>query len=137
MSSSDGDGAAEGMVVNVRVRYAECDPQGVVHHSVFPVWFEMARTELLRSRGLAYRELEEEGAFFVVAKLNVRYRRPARYDDDLRIHVELKRAGGCLVEHAYRVYRGDERLCDAEILLVCVDGEGKRRDLPAGVFPGA
>ena len=56
---------------------------GVTHHSVYPVWFEMGRTELLRSTGISYRELEEEGVFLAVVRLDVRYRQPARYDDDL------------------------------------------------------
>ena len=76
-------------------RYAETDRGGVVHHSVFPVWFEMGRTELLRANGVAYRDLEEAGIFFVVAELRIKSRRPAFYDaalllqQVLRVPVEL------------------------------------------------
>jgi len=64
-------------------RYAETDKGGVVHHSVYPVWFEMGRTELLRANGLAYKDLEEAGVLFVVAELRIKYRRPAMYDEKL------------------------------------------------------
>ncbi len=80
--------------MTVRVRYAECDPQNVVHHASYPVWLEMARTELLREQGVVYRELEASGVMFVVARLSVRYRRPARYDDTLTVRVIASLARG-------------------------------------------
>ena len=78
-------------LLDIRVRYAECDPMGVVHHTVYPVWFEMGRTELLRATGASYREFEEQGLFLVVVRLDVRYRQPARYDDELQLHTRLDR----------------------------------------------
>ena len=54
--------------INIVPRYAETDKGGVVHHSVYPVWFEMGRTELLRANGVAYKDLEAAGVFFVVAQ---------------------------------------------------------------------
>ena len=73
-------------LTTIRVRYSECDPMGVVHHSVYPIWFEIGRTELLRSMSeRSYRDMEAEGLFLVVAQLNVRYRSPARYDDTLNL----------------------------------------------------
>jgi acyl-CoA thioester hydrolase len=64
-------------------RYAETDKGGVVHHSVYAVWFEMGRTELLRANGVAYKDLEAAGVFFVVVQLNIKFRRPAQYDEQL------------------------------------------------------
>jgi len=69
--------------ITVVPRYAETDKGGIIHHSVYPVWFEMGRTELLRANGVAYRDLEAQGTFFVVAELRVKYRRPAFYDEEL------------------------------------------------------
>jgi acyl-CoA thioesterase FadM len=63
----------ESHTITVVPRYAETDKGGVVHHSVYPVWFEMGRTELLRANGVAYKDLEQAGVLFVVA-----WRRPAR-----------------------------------------------------------
>jgi len=62
----------------IRARYVETDQAGVVHHSVYPIWFEMGRTELLRAAGLAYKDLEAAGIFFVAVELFVKYHRPAK-----------------------------------------------------------
>lgn len=120
--------------LEVTVRYVECDPMNVVHHSVYPIWMEMARTEMLRKQGLAYRDLEAQGIFFVVARLSIRYRRPARYDDQLRIHCKLIPSGGVKVEHEYEIYRGGELLAEAATTLVCVDRQGVPRRLPEGLL---
>ena len=118
--------------VEFRVRYAECDPMKVAHHSIYPVWMEMARTEALRVHGIAYRDLEERGVFFVVARMSLRYRRPARYDDLLRIVVRTLPSAGVKVEHEYEIYRGQELISTATTTLVCVDRDGKLQPIPAG-----
>ena len=120
--------------VEVRVRYTECDPMGVVHHSIYPVWMEIARTDLLRRRGQAYRDLEAAGVFFVVARMSLRYKRPARYDDILRIHCETLPCAGVKVEHTYEIFRGSELLTTAETTLVCVDRAGKVQPIPPGIM---
>ena len=117
--------------LDVRVRYVECDPMGVVHHSVYPVWLEMARTELLRRQGFAYRELEARGVYFVVARLNLRYQRPARYDDALTIHAKVEPTAGVKIEHRYRVCRGQQLVARAESTIVCVDEDGALQRVPA------
>ena len=66
-----------------RVRYVECDPMGFLHHSRFLPLFEMGRTELLRLHGVSYRELEARDVLFVVTRIAVNFKRPARYDDEL------------------------------------------------------
>lgn len=116
--------------MHVHVRYVECDPMGVAHHSAYPVWLEMARTQLLRELGHAYRDLEARGVLFVVARLNLRYRRPARYDDELTVHVRAAPCAGVKIDHAYEVRRGDELIATAESTIVCVDRAGKLRAVP-------
>ena len=69
----------------VRVNYSETDQMGVVYHARYLVWFDIARCEHLRVTGLTYRELEECGLRLVVSEVSVRYRRPARYDDLIRV----------------------------------------------------
>ncbi len=71
--------------INVRVRYVECDPMGVAHHTVYPVWFEIGRTELLRATGGNYADMERDGVLLAVVKLEVTYKQPARYDDELTL----------------------------------------------------
>lgn len=116
--------------IDIRVRYSECDPMNLAHHAAYPVWLEMARTELLRQQGFAYRDLEAQGIFFVVARLNLRYRKPARYDDQLTIHVLAEPTAGVKIEHHYRLCRGDIQLATADSTIVCVDGQGKLRPVP-------
>ena len=69
----------------VRVNYSETDQMGVVYHARYLVWLDIARTEHLRLAGMSYRELEEAGLRLVVSDVAVRFRRPARYDDRIRI----------------------------------------------------
>ena len=122
--------------VEIRARYPECDPMGVVHHSVYPIWFEIGRTEMLRARGGNYRDLEAAGVFLAVVKLEVRYRRPARYDDLLRLETELRMAGPVKIEHAYRLYRDAELLVEGSTVLACLDREGRARPVPESLALG-
>ena len=122
--------------IEIRARYPECDPMGVVHHSVYPIWFELGRTEMLRARGGNYRDLEAEGVFLAVVRLEVRYRRPARYDDLMRLETELRVAGPVKIEHAYRLYRGDELLAEGATTLACLNREGQARPIPESLALG-
>jgi acyl-CoA thioester hydrolase len=116
--------------VPIRVRYAECDPQNVAHHSVYAVWLEFARTELLRAMGVDYKAVEAGGLFCVVARMSLRYRKPALYDDELAVQCRALSTRGVKIEHAYRVLRGGELLTEAETTLVCVDRDGRVRPVP-------
>ena len=117
--------------IQIRPRYVECDPMGYVHHSIYPVWFEMGRTELLRERGLRYRDLEEQGYLLVVAKLSLTYRRPARYDDQLTLTTTIARQTAVRIEHRYEVHRDHELLTTAESTLACVNRSGVLVPLPS------
>ena len=72
--------------IEIRVRYAECDPMGVAHHSAYAPWFEMGRTELLRTTGGNYRDLESAGILLAVVKLAIQAGR------EVRVIVDAKRA---------------------------------------------
>lgn len=111
-----------------RVRYRECDPMGVVYHTHYLDWFEEARTEALRSIGLAYRELEASGVIMPVSEASIRYYGSAHYDDDLAIEVTLPAPDGVRVETLYNVYRaGVERpIVTGRVVLVFVDAARKR-----------
>lgn len=123
--------------ITIVPRYAETDKAGVVHHSVYPVWFEMGRTELLRANGLAYKDLEETGVFFVVAEMNIKYRRPALYDEKLRLETRCAGVTASKVEHSYKLVREDNGLILAEgrTVLACVDSGGKVRRMPEFMYP--
>jgi acyl-CoA thioester hydrolase len=114
----------------IRVRYVECDPMGIVHHSIYPVWLEMGRTELLRDTGYDYRQMEADGAAFAVTALNIRYRASARYDDVLTLRTTLTRVGRARLEHTYELRRDGQILATATTTIGCVDPHGKVRPLP-------
>ncbi len=118
--------------MKVRVRYHECDPMGVAHHAVFPIWLEMARTELLRENtAVSYRQLEEEGVLLAVVKLNIIYKSPARYDDELTVIAEIATIGHVKIDHRYRIMRGATVIATATTTLACIGRDGRPRELPA------
>lgn len=117
----------------VRVRYAETDQMGVVYHSNYLVWFEIGRVELIRSMGLDYKRMEaEEGCGIAVVDVHVRYRAPARYDDELVVRTTLLAARGAVIRFGYKVLRVEDGvlLCEGETVHVVVDKEMKKRSLP-------
>ncbi|MHC4457374.1 MAG: acyl-CoA thioesterase [Planctomycetota bacterium] len=124
--------AIESHIITIVPRYAETDQAGVVHHSIYPIWFEMGRTELLRANGLVYKDLEKQGVFFVVAELKIKYRNPARYDEKLQLETSCSAVTASRIEHTYRLTRS----CDGAIIaegssvLVCVNAEGKICKIP-------
>ncbi|MFH1175968.1 MAG: thioesterase family protein [Acidobacteriota bacterium] len=89
--------------VPIRVRYAETDQMGVVHHSVYAVWFEAARTELARAVGLPYNQWERQGVLLMVSGLAVRFRRPARYGEDVTVEVKVAEVASRRVVFVYVV----------------------------------
>jgi acyl-CoA thioester hydrolase len=121
--------------IEIRVRYNECDPMGVAHHTAYPVWFEMGRTELCRSAGITYRDLEADGAALAVVSLALQYRRPARYDDVLRLETALTRATRARLEHEYRLERDGLLLATGATTLACVDHVGRLRPIPGVLLP--
>ena len=123
--------------ITIVPRYSETDQAGVVHHSVYPVWFEMGRTELPRANGPAYKDLEKAGVFFVVAELCIKYRQPAMYDQKLQLETICSTVTTSKIEHTYKL----TRCCDGVILaegssiLACIDGKGKVRRIPEFMYP--
>ena len=121
--------------IEIRVRYAEVDQMGVVHHSRYWVYFEMGRTELLRRQGVAYADLEREGVLFVVVKCSARFLAPPRYDDLLVLTTRITRVTTARIDHAYELKRKSDGqlLCSAETTLACVDPGGRVIPIPASV----
>ena len=116
--------------IQVRVRYAETDRMGLLHHANYLVYFEQARIELLRSQGVAYRDLEDQGFLLVLTKVEVRYRRPARYDDLLTVRTTVARTTSVRIDHQYAVLREGEVVAEGSSTLACVDRDGRPQALP-------
>src|SRR5438034_7148510 len=116
--------------VSIRVRYAETDRMGLLHHANYLVYFEQGRTELLRSCGLTYKELEDQGFLLVLSKIEVRYRSPARYDDLLTLKTSVVRTTAVRIDHRYEVFRERVLVAEGSTTLACVDREGRPQALP-------
>jgi acyl-CoA thioester hydrolase len=95
------------VTVERRVDYSETDQMGVVYHARYLVWLDVARTELLRSTGVSYRELEAMGLRLAVSELAVRYRQAARYDDPIRVRCWIRSVASRRVEFGYLVEHAD------------------------------
>lgn len=93
---------------SVRVNYSETDQMGVVYHARYLVWLDVARCEHLRLTGLTYRELEARGLRLVVSEVAIRYRRPARYDDLLRVRCWVRDLASRRVTFGYVVELADD-----------------------------
>ncbi len=117
--------------IEFRVRYNECDPMNVAHHTIYPVWFEMGRTELLRSCGINYRDLEAQGYMLAVASISIRYKKPARYDDVLKLQTRLVNVTRAKIEHDYALYRDGLLLATAQTTIACIDRAGKLQPVPS------
>ena len=91
--------------LELRVRFAETDQMGIAHHSAYVVWLEAARIEWLRSIGLSYRQLENEGVSLGVSALEISYRAAARFDDVIRVDTGLTAARSRRLSFRYRIVR--------------------------------
>src|ERR1700680_2543941 len=103
--------------ISIRVRYAETDRMGLLHHANYLVYFEQGRIELLRGLGLSYKDIEDQGFFLVLTRLQVRYKSPARYDDLLVLRTILVRTTLVKLEHRYEVLRDGVLLAEGETTL--------------------
>lgn len=122
--------------IQIRVRYAETDRMGLLHHANYLVYFEQARTELLRQQGVAYKNLEDQGFYLVIAKIEVKYKGPAHYDDVLTVRTTVTRTSPIRLEHKYEVFRDGALLCEGFTTLACVNAEGKLQALPDWLIAG-
>lgn len=122
--------------ITIRVRYPETDPMGYLHHSRYLQYFEMGRVELLRSLGHSYAELEKRGIYFAVVKAEVRYKAPARYDDELTLLTRLIKVTHVRYDHVYLLKMGNLVLAEASTTIACVDRNGELQQIPEWLSGG-
>lgn len=91
----------------VNVRYAETDKMGIVHHSVYPIWYELARTDLSKEAGFPYSKMEEVGLMTPLVELNCKYYSPAYYDDNLIVTATVSKLTPARIVFSYEVFRED------------------------------
>ena len=111
----------------IRVRYKDADRMGYVYYGNYATYFEVARTEMLRSLGFTYKGWEDSGVILPVRELHIRYHNPAFYDDLLTIRTIIKELPAARIQFFHEVYNQDEKLiCKGNIDLVFVNAETRR-----------
>lgn len=117
----------------LRVRYAETDQMGVVHHANYLIWMELARVEWCEAQGFQYKDMEkEEGVFLAVVETSCRYLRPARFDDRIAVRSIVEEANSRVAKFAYEIRRmpDEELLATGFTKHVYVNREMQRSRLP-------
>lgn len=120
--------------IPVRVYWEDTDAGGVVYHASYLRFMERGRTEFLRERGVHQVKLQEEtGLTFVVADMNIRFRQPARMDDELVVETLAKEMGGASLSLNQKVRRGSDVLVEADVTCAVISREGRPMRIPADV----
>ena len=108
----------------VKVRYAETDQMGVVYHGNYAQYLEIARIDWLDALGISYRKMEEEGVMLPVYELNLKFKKSAKFDDELKIVTRLKEKPGVRIAFEYEIFnQHEELLTTAETTLIFMDVE--------------
>lgn len=117
----------------IRVRYAETDKMGIVHHANYLIWFEAGRSELCRAKGFSYREMEDEDdALMVVAESYCRYKSPAFYEDLLYVRTRVAEIRSRSVRFIYEIFRPQDGvvIAEGETLHLVTDAAKRVRSIP-------
>ena len=120
--------------MKLRVRYAETDKMGVVYYSNYLVWFEVARTEFFREKGIVYRDIEEKDKIYLpVTEAYCRYRSPLRYDDEVEILTEVTYIGPTRITFEFEVMSGGKVTTTGKTVHVFVNEKGSPIRVPDAI----
>ena len=122
----------------VRVRYAETDKMGIVYYANYFVWFEIGRTDLLRSLGWSYREMEDSGIALPVIEAECQYRQSAHYDDELEIGTKGTLLSAVRIAFDYEIVRRSDKAINVSGRTVhaAVNNQGRPCRLPDRICVG-
>ncbi len=132
--ASEGPRGASTSVIPIRVRFAETDLMGIVHHSSYLLYLEEARVEYLARRGAVYLEWVAQGVHFPVVDTRLRYRMAAKFYDVLEIETWVGEASRAMVRFDYLVRRGEQILAEGYTLLACIDDARRPRRIPQPIL---
>ena len=119
----------------LRVRYGETDQMGFVYYGVYAQYYEVGRVEAMRSLGFSYKEMEESGVLMPVINLTVNYKKPALYDDEVRIVTMVKEIPGLRITFDYECYnQKDVLLNTGSVTLVFIDKQKNKPMQPPQWF---
>jgi acyl-CoA thioester hydrolase len=120
---------------SLRVRYSETDRMGIVYHGNYIVWFEIGRTDYCRAAGIPYRAIEDAGLLILVTAAECRYRRPARYDDVVRVRSRLTDLASRGLAFGYEIVDEENRiLAEGMTRHVFADTAGRPRRAPPEII---
>ena len=119
--------------VKLRARFAETDAMRVVHHTAYFVWFEVARSELLRWLNLPYTEIQKRGFYLPLVEAFANYKAPTRYDDEVEVKIRPGRVGrsSLRLEYEVRKVADGELVCTGYTVHVLIDRDGRPSAIPA------
>ena len=123
-----------GHTTNVRVRYRDTDQMGVVYHGVYLEFFETGRTELLRTCGMAYSNIERGGLLLPVLEATLQIQRPARYDELIAVTATMHEPTGIRLLIQYQIHRGDLLLVSGSTTNVFTTADGMKPVRPPAGF---
>jgi acyl-CoA thioester hydrolase len=128
---------AEPFAHELRVRYGECDPQGIVFNANYLLYFDVAFTELWREAVGPWQDMVARGVDAVVAHAEIDFRAPARYDDVLTLRCQVERLGRTAITTRIDVLRGEQLLVRGTLRHVCVSTDDwMKTDVPGWVREG-
>ena len=114
----------------IRVRFAETDLMGIVHHANYFLYFEEGRVEWLRRRGVTYADWAAKGVHLPVVEVGLKYRSPARFDDRIVVETKISQVRSVSVLFTYRIHRDETLLAEGSTRLGCIDGQSKLMRIP-------
>lgn len=114
----------------LRVRFAETDLMGIVHHSSYLLYFEAGRVEWLRDRGVTYADWAARGVHLPVVEANLVYKSPARFDDLVTVETMLSELRSVSLKYTYRVLRDGQLLAEGFTRLACIDADHALLKIP-------
>lgn len=122
-------------IIQIRVRYAETDQMGYVHHGIYPQYYEIGRTEQLRERGFSYKKIEDEGVILPLHSLNIVYHQPVKYDELLTLKTILVAKPSVKLLFNYEIYNeANELVNSAESVLIFVNEKTRKPMRPPQFF---
>lgn len=122
----------------IRVRYGETDRMGYLYYGHYPEYFEVSRTDMIRSLGISYRQMEDQGIILPVRSLKIEYKQPALYDEELLVRSCLKSMPELKLDIDYEVYNEQNLLvCRGNTILVFVDSKSRKPRIAPEFFLNA
>jgi acyl-CoA thioester hydrolase len=122
-------------VSQIRVRYGETDQMGYCYYGNYAQYFEVGRVEALRSIGVSYKDLENQGVMLPVSEFSVKYFSPAYYDDNLKVVTYVTKVEGARIYFEYEIFNESEKLlAKAHTTLVFVNKSNMRPSSPPQSF---